>query len=79
MWVLDANNTKVHVLGGAYRNKEEIEGNYNFIGYACNAISDAWNEIALNNFNRELLAKGYANFLHTEERNPCREELYKVR
>lgn len=62
MWVLDANNTKVHVLGGAYRNKEEIEGNYNFIGYACNAISDAWNEIALNNFNRELLAKGYATF-----------------
>ena len=63
MWVLDANNTKVHVLGGAYRNKEEIEGNYNFIGYACNAISDAWNEIALNNFNRELL------YLYPDEGN----------
>lgn len=60
--VLDKNNIKSKILWGSYRNKDEIEGKYNFIGYACNAIRDSWLKFALNKFNDELRSRGYGSF-----------------
>lgn len=60
--VLDEHNVKEVILSGSYRNENEIEGNYNFIGYACLAINNAWIQFAIKKFNEEFSSKGYASF-----------------
>lgn len=56
------NNTKKKILTGTYRNEKDIDGHYNFIGYACNAINNAWLQFALQKFNREYSTQGYGTF-----------------
>lgn len=60
--VLDKNSMKRKILWGSYRNKNEVEGKYNFIGYACNAISDCRLNFAINKFNDEMRSRGYGSF-----------------
>lgn len=60
--VLDSNNIEEVVLEGEYRNKKEVDGKYNFIGYTCNAISNVWMEHAIERFNNEITSKGYGTF-----------------
>lgn len=61
--VLDSDNAKVAILSGSYRNEYEVEGNYNFVGYSCNAINDAWVRFSLQRFNKEFSEKGYGTFI----------------
>lgn len=60
--ILYLNNSKKKILKGLYHNEEEVDGHYNFIGYACNAINNAWTKYAINRFNQELSLKGYGSF-----------------
>lgn len=60
--VLDKSNIRRKILWGSYRNKNDVDGKYNFIGYACNAISDCWLKFAINKFNEELCSRGYGSF-----------------
>lgn len=60
--VLNSNNIEDKILTGSYRNKHEVDGKYNFIGYACNAIDNTWIPFAINKFNHELSTQGYGTF-----------------
>lgn len=60
--ILDSNNVKGNILTGMYHNKHEIEGKYNFIGYACNAIHNSWIQFAMNKCINEISSKGYVTF-----------------
>lgn len=62
--ILDSDNVREKILSGDYHNENETDGNYNFIGYACNAINNSWRQFAIEKFNREMASKGYATF-HT--------------
>lgn len=60
---LDACDNKVNVLSGEYDNENETEGKYNFYGYACQAIYNAWTPFAIGKFKRELAEQGYGTFV----------------
>lgn len=60
--ILGTNNVKENIITGMYRNENEIDGKYNFVGYACNAISNSWTQFAIDKFNGEFSAKGYGTF-----------------
>ncbi|MCM1111113.1 MAG: hypothetical protein NC336_07895 [Clostridium sp.] len=62
LWVSFKNNTKKRILSGSYRNEHEVDGYYNFEGFACNAINNAWMQFAFKRFNDEFAAKGYGSF-----------------
>lgn len=62
--ILDADGNSRVILNGYYQNKNEKSDRYNFAGYICNAIKQAWADVAINLFNREISDKGYATF-HT--------------
>lgn len=59
---LDENKKEICILSGSYRNEKEQPGKYNFTGYACNAIMNVWNQIALERFDKELKQNGFAVF-----------------
>ena len=61
--VLDSNNKPTKIFSGTYKNEYEIDGHYNFIGYACNAINNSWLNIAVQRFNNQLSALGYGKFI----------------
>lgn len=63
--VLNSNNVSELILKGMYRNKEEVDSKYNFIGYACNAINNVWIKFAIDKFNNEISSKGYGTFTTT--------------
>lgn len=60
--VLNENNVKKEILSGAYRNEYEVENQYNFLGYACHAVNNAWIKFAIQKFNHEFSTNGYATF-----------------
>ncbi len=60
--VLDDQNVKEEILSGAYRNEDDLEGHYNFIGYASHGINNSWLEFAIKKFNNEFSNNGYASF-----------------
>lgn len=60
VWLSD--NYSQSVLTGSYRNESEEADKYNYKGYACNAINNAWLDFAIDRFNQEFSTKGFVTF-----------------
>ena len=76
--ILGSDNAEELIIKGSYRNENELDNQYNFVGYACNSIRSTWLQFAIDKFNKEISTVGYGTFVSKSGRVLVGKEFIQV-